>query len=467
MPKQIRLNAFDMNCVAHQSPGLWTHPRDRADRYNTLEYWVELARILERGKFDALFLADVLGVYDVYRGLPDAAIAHAVQVPVNDPLLLIPAMAYVTRNLGFGVTCSVSYEHPFMLARRFSTLDHLTGGRIGWNIVTGYLDSAAKGIGLPRQAEHDTRYDIAEEYMQIVYKLWEGSWEDGAVLRDRARGVFARPDKVHRIRHDGTYFRAEAIHLCEPSPQRTPLLYQAGASSRGREFAASHAECVFINGPSKQVIAPIVADIRRRAAAAGRNPAEILIFNMMTVITASTADAARAKLLDYRSYASEEGALVLMSGWTGVDFSKYGLDEPIRPSRPSRQQAQTSALDAFTTADPDRVWTVREIAKHAAIGGRGPVVVGSPDEVADELIAWVEETDVDGFNLAYAVTPETFFDFVDLVVPELQRRGRYKLDYAPGTLREKLYGPGRRRLGADHPAASFRGVADPPGSGDR
>src|SRR5437763_671349 len=271
MPKQIRVNAFDMNCVAHQSPGLWAHPRDRADRYNTLDYWVELAGILERGKFDALFLADVLGVYDVYRGSSDAAIANAVQVPVNDPLLLIPAMAYATRDLGFGVTCAVSYEHPYTLARRFSTLDHLTSGRIGWNIVTGYLNSAAKGMGLARQPEHDTRYEIAEEYMEVVYKLWEGSWEDGAVLRDQARRIFARPDKVHRNRHDGTYFPIEAIHLCEPSPQRTPLLYQAGASSRGRQFAATHAECVFVNGPSKQVIKPIVADIRRQAEAAGRS----------------------------------------------------------------------------------------------------------------------------------------------------------------------------------------------------
>ena len=457
MPRQIRLNAFDMNCVGHQSPGLWTHPRDRADGYNMLGYWVELAQLLERGKFDALFLADVLGVYDVYRGSPDAAIAQAVQVPVNDPLLLIPAMAYVTRNLGFGVTCAVSYEHPYILARRFSTLDHLTGGRIGWNIVTGYLNSAAKGVGLPQQPEHDTRYEIAEEYMQIVYKLWEGSWEDGAVLRDREQGLYARPEKVHRVRHDGTYFQMEAIHLCEPSLQRTPLLYQAGASSRGRKFAATHAECVFINGPSKRVIASIVADIRREAAAAGRDPAEILIFTMMTVITGPTSEAAQAKLEDYRSHVSEEGALVLMSGWTGVDFSKFGPDEPIRHSR---QNAQTSALEAFTISDPDRVWTVREIAKHAAIGGRGPLVVGSPAEVADELIAWVEETDVDGFNLAYAVTPETFLDFIDLVVPELQRRSRYKLDYAPGTLREKFFGTGRARLSADHPAARFRGTAN-------
>lgn len=453
MPKEIRLNAFAMNCIAHQSPGLWTHPRDRALDYNTLDYWIDLARLLERGRFDALFLADVLGLYDVYRGSPEAAIREAVQVPVGDPLLLVPAMAAVTRNLGFGVTCAVSYEHPYMLARRFSTLDHLTQGRIGWNIVTGYLNSAARATGRTRQPEHDTRYDIAEEYLEIVYKLWEGSWEDGAVLRDRAGRVFARPDKVHHIRHDGAHFQLEAIHLCEPSPQRTPLLYQAGASARGRQFAATHAECVFINGPSKQVVAPIVADLRRRAAAAGRDPAELLIFTMMTVITAPTADAARARLDEYRTHASEEGALVLMSGWTGVDFSTYGLDEPIRHGR---HDAQTSALDAFTIADPERVWTVREIARHAAIGGRGPLVVGAPAEVADELIAWVEETGVDGFNLAYAVMPESFADFVDLVVPELQRRGCYKRDYATGTLREKLYGAGRARLGADHPAARFR-----------
>jgi alkanesulfonate monooxygenase SsuD/methylene tetrahydromethanopterin reductase-like flavin-dependent oxidoreductase (luciferase family) len=203
-------------------------------------------------------------------------------VPVNDPLLLIPAMAYVTRNLGFGVTCAVSYEHPYILARRFSTLDHLTGGRIGWNIVTGYLNSAAKGMGLAQQPEHDTRYEIAEEYMQIVYKLWEGSWEDEAVLRDRARRVFARPEKVYRIQHDGRHFQIDAIHLCEPSPQRTPLIYQAGASSRGRQFAATHAECVFINGAPTPAVIPV--------ASAPQNVTRI----MLGVTLAPPARAARA-----------------------------------------------------------------------------------------------------------------------------------------------------------------------------
>jgi alkanesulfonate monooxygenase len=451
--KELLLNAFDMNCVGHQSPGLWTHPRDRSDEYNTLGYWTELARILERGKFDALFLADVLGVYDVYGGTPDAALRHAVQVPVNDPLLVVPAMAQVTEHLGFGVTCTLSYEAPYVFARRMSTLDHLTKGRIGWNIVTGYLNSAAKGMGMTAQHGHDTRYDIADEYLEIVYKLWEGSWEEDAVARDRASGVFTRPEKVHKVSHDGTWFRMEGIHLAEPSPQRTPLLYQAGASSRGREFAAAHAECVFINGPSKRVIAPIVADIRKRAAARGRNPADIKIFTMMTVIVGETETAARAKYDEYRSYVSPEGALALMAGWTGIDFSQYGLDDEVRYIK---NEAMTSAIEAFTTADPERKWTIREIAQHVGIGGRGPLAIGAPEQVADELQSWVEETGIDGFNLAYAVMPETFADFVEHVVPVLQRRGAYKRDYREGTLREKLYGPGRARLPEDHPAARFR-----------
>ncbi len=295
VPRHIRLNAFDMSCIGHQSPGLWTHPDDHADSYNTLEYWTDLARTLERGKFDALFLADVLGIYDVYQGSPATALEQAVQVPVNDPLMSISAMALVTEHLGFGVTCALSYELPYPFARRMSTLDHLTKGRIGWNIVTGYLDSAARGMGMARQVAHDDRYDVAEDYMQATYKLWEGSWEDGAVLRDRAGRRFADAGKIHRILHEGPHFRVDAIHLCEPSPQRTPVLFQAGASRRGRDFAARHAECVFINGPSKKVIGNIVADLRARAVAAGRDARDLVIFTMMTVITDTTPKAARDK----------------------------------------------------------------------------------------------------------------------------------------------------------------------------
>jgi FMN-dependent oxidoreductase (nitrilotriacetate monooxygenase family) len=452
MAREIRLNAFDMNCVGHQASGLWRHPRDRSATYNTIGYWTHLARVLEEGLFDGLFIADVLGVYDVYGGNADSALRHAAQVPVNDPAMLISAMAAVTEHLGFGLTCTLSYEHPFPFARRMSTLDHLTKGRIGWNIVTGYLNSAAKGAGARDQTAHDTRYEIADEYMEVVYKLWEGSWADDAVQRDRERGVFTDPSRVRKISHDGTHFQVDALHLCEPSLQRTPVLYQAGASPKGRDFAAAHAECVFVAGPSAKVIAPAVADIRRRAAAQGRPRERVQVFSLLTIITGPDDEAAQAKAEEYRRHASSEGALTLMSGWTGIDFSAYDPDEPIRQIR---NDAIHSAIDALTVDDPDRTWTVRELGAHAAIGGLGLTLVGGPRTVADALEAWIAETDVDGFNLAYAVTPETFEDVVRYVIPELQRRGRYKTEYAPGTLRQKLFGRGDR-LGAEHPADRFR-----------
>src|SRR5437588_3973702 len=453
MSKQIRLNAFAMNCVAHQSPGLWTHPRDRTSEYNRLPYWTDLARTLERGRFDGLFLADVLGVYDVFGGSPDAALRNAAQTPANDPLLLIPAMATVTKNLGFGVTSNLSYEPPRSCARRMSPLDHLTERRIGWNVVTGYLDSAARAAGKDKQTAHDDRYDVADEYMELVYKLWEGSWEDDAALRDRAHGVFADPAKVHRIMHEGNHYRLNAIHLSEPSPQRTPVLYQAGTSPRGRQFAAEHAECVFMSGPSAKIIAPRVAAIRELAAKTGRNPAEILMFSMFTIILGRTESEAQAKYADYRRHINHEGALTLMSGWTGVDFSTYDLDQQVRHVQ---NDAGRTAMDNITRADPDRVWTVREVAEHVGIGGIGPVLVGTPEKVADELEAWFEQTDVDGLNVPFAISPGDFEDITDMLVPELTRRGRYKSGYAKGTLREKLFGAGRARLTAPHPAARYR-----------
>ena len=457
MAREILLNAFHMNTVGHQSPGLWTHPRDRSRYYTDLATWTDLARTLERGRFDALFLADVLGVYDVYRGSRDTAVRHAVQVPVNDPLLLVPAMAQVTEHLGFGVTCTLSYEPPYPFARRMSTLDHLTKGRIGWNIVTGYLASAAKGAGLGTQLGHDRRYDAADDYMEVVYRLWEGSWEEDAVAADKHRRVFTDPQKVHRVRYEGEFYKVDAIHLSEPSPQRTPLLYQAGASGRGRDFAARHAECVFVNGPSQQVVAPIVADLRRRAVGFGRAPDDLRIITLVTVIVGRDAAEARAKHDEYRRYVDHEAALALLSGWTGIDLSKYALDEVLRPEK---TDASHSMVESFTTADPGRTWTMRQLAEKVAIGGRSPLIVGPPAEVADTLEDWVDRTGLDGFNLAYVVMPESFTDFVELVVPELQRRGRLKRDYRPGTLRDKLFG--HARLPATHPAAAHRpGSATP------
>lgn len=447
MAKTIRFNAFEMNCVGHQSPGLWRHPRDRSAQYTSLSYWTDLARLLEDGLFDGVFLADVLGVYDVFGGTPDGALRHATQTPVNDPLLVISAMAAVTKNLGFGVTCNLSYEAPYLLARRFSTLDHLTDGRIGWNVVTGYLDSAARAMGLNRQIAHDDRYDVAEEYMEVVYRLWEQSWSDDAVRRDAASGQFTDPARVRPVRHDGANFRVDAIHLCEPSPQRTPVIHQAGTSPKGRDFAARHAECVFVSGPSIEVIAPRVAGLRALMPKHGRKPDDLLIYSMGTIVVAETDAAAQEKLADYRRYVSAEGALTLMSGWTGVDFSKLDLDAQVRHVE---NDAGRTAMDNITRADPNRTWTVRQVAEHVGIGGIGPLFVGSAQTVCDAIERWVDATGVDGFNLAYVLAHETFEDVVRFVVPELQRRGRYQTAYAPGPLRQKLFG--HARLESGHPA---------------
>ncbi|MGW0051964.1 LLM class flavin-dependent oxidoreductase [Nocardia nova] len=453
MTRRIRFNAFDMNCVAHQSPGLWRHPEDQSHRYKELSYWTELAKLLERGRFDGIFIADVLGIYDVYGGNDIAALRQGAQVPVADPLLLVSAMAAVTEHLGFGITTGTGFEHPFPFARRLSTLDHLTNGRLGWNVVTGYLPSAAANMGESEHLDHDERYNHADEYLEVLYKLWEGSWEDDAVVRDRAQGIYVDPAKVHHIGHAGKHFTVPGIHLSEPSPQRTPVIYQAGASPRGVAFAAENAEAIFVAAPSKRVLAQAVTRIRDALEAAGRDRCAARVYALATIITDATDEAAQRKYDEYRSYASVEGGLVFMSGWMGIDLSRYDLDDPIGEVN---SNAILSAVAAFQEFDDDgREWTVRDIAAWAGIGGMGPVFVGSGTSVADRLQEWVDETDIDGYNLAYAITPGTFEDIVRHVIPVLTERGAYPREYVPGTLRNALFGAGDR-LPDDHRGARYR-----------
>ncbi len=456
MTKKISFNAFEMNCIAHQSPGLWRHPQDRSVEYKDLEYWTDLAQILERGFFDGIFIADVLGIYDVYPQSAEHALTGAVQVPVNDPLQIVPAMAAVTKHLGFGVTTSISFEHPYPFARRISTLDHLTKGRVGWNIVTSYLESGSKNLGLKTQVNHDNRYDIADEYLEVLYKLWEGSWEEGSVLRDRESGIFADHKKVHPIQHEGKYFTVPGIHICEPSPQRTPVLYQAGASSRGQKFASQNAECVFIAAPSKIATKKVVQGIRQKLAQEGRDPYSVKIYALLSIVTDETDAKAQAKFKEYQSYGSYDGALTLLSGWSGVDFSPY---QPTDKVEYIQTNAIQSLLDSYVNADPERVWTIEEIANWNSLGGNGPVLVGSGETVSDALQQWVEDTDVDGFNLAYILAHQTFADVVEFIVPELQKRGVYQTSYAQGTLREKLFGAGPY-LPENHRGAKYRNLKE-------
>jgi len=450
--KRIYFNAFNMNCVVHQSPGLWVRDDDNMVGYKDLDHWTDLAKLMERGKFDAIFLADVVGTYDVYGGSRDASVSTAAQIPVNDPMLLIPAMAAATEHLGFGFTSSIMQNHPFTFARLITTLDHLTKGRIGWNIVTSYLESTGKSYGLDGLPDHDTRYDMADEYCNLCYKLWEDSWADDAVIMDRERGIYADPAKVRDINHAGSFYKVNGCHLSEPSPQRTPTLFQAGASDRGTDFAAMHGECVFVIGSKPEVDGAYMKTIREKMKKRGRNPEDILGFAYLKVITGGTEAEARAKYDEYLGQVSYEGALSLMGGWSGVDLSELDPDEPIEYIKTN---AIRTFMHSFTSGDTSREWTVRDIVNYVGIGGAGPVLVGAPEQVADELEEWIA-AGVDGFNLSYATFPGSFVDFIDGVVPVLQQRGRMQSEYGEGTLREKLFPHRGARLESPHPAAECR-----------
>ncbi|MFD1396724.1 LLM class flavin-dependent oxidoreductase [Kroppenstedtia eburnea] len=448
MKKTIHFNGFTQNSVAPHSTGLWKHPADQGHQHGSLSYWTEMAQILERGKFDALFIADVYGTYSVYDRSHKPAVQRGVQFPMHEPLLPISAMAAVTEHLGFAPTISATYAQPYMLARQLSTLDHLTEGRIAWNIVTSYLESEAVNLGLAGRLPHDERYDRAEEFLEVVYKLWEQSWEEDAILQDVQEDTYINPDKVHPIHHRGKYFQVPGPHLVNPSPQRTPVLFQAGASPRGRDFAAKHAEAVFTKHHSLDSLRKYSQDLRKRVQKQGRDPKEVLIFPLILPIIGSTEAEAYAKYEEMKGYVSYEGTLSLLSGHTDIDLSSYDPDQYIEEMNTEAVQGN---LDLYAR-DPNRKWTVREAVQNHGLGNGAAKFIGTPEQLADQLEEWAIEGDVDGFNIAQAHSPGTFAEFVDHVVPELQRRGIYRQEYEGNTLRENMFGKGRAHLPDHHPA---------------
>lgn len=444
MSKQILLNAFDMNSVGHINHGLWTHPRDHSYRFDELSYWTDLAKILEKGLFDGLFIADITGVYDVYQNNLDVTLRESVQLPSNDPATLISAMASVTEHLGFGLTVNLSYEHPYQLARRFASLDHLTRGRIGWNIVTGYLDSAERLIGQSGLKDHDLRYEQAEEFLELSYKFWQDSWEDDAVRKDKQQRIFTDPSKVHPIQHHGRFFQSEGVFQVAPSPQRTPVLFQAGASPRGMQFATRHAECVFIGGDRPEKIRQQVQRLRQLAQEQGRDPHSIKVFVGITVVTAATSAEAQEKFREYQRYASPEAGLAHYSSSVGIDLAQFADDEAI-------PYQHTNSIASVNQKFKEQRITPQDLKQQHVLGGRYPLFVGSGAEVAEQLIELLDQTDIDGFNLTRTITPESHEDFIQYVIPEWQQRGRYKTAYADGTLRHKIFAQGNQ-LPTQHPA---------------
>ena len=451
-PKKLIVNLFEMNTPGHITHGMWRQPGNNREHYKDMRYWLELARIAESGGFDSIFIADVIGAYDVYKNSLEPALREGMQIPNNDPLLVIPAMAAVTEHIGFGVTFSTSYEPPFAFARRMSTLDHLTAGRIGWNIVTSYLPNAARNFGLEDQIPHDTRYEIADEYMDVVYKLWEGSWDDGAVLVDRENGVYTDPSKVRPINHVGRHFKVAGPHLSEPSPQRTPLLFQASASKAGVAFASKHAEVLFTADRPPGALGSNIATIRDEAINLGRRAHDLRFLVMATVITGRTDEEVAEKLARYRRFTSAEGKFIHMS----IPFSPLDHPAEITVREALEREGRFDLIEAGglplhltvgqLSVSVDESWDERQF-----------FVAGTPDVVADEIERWLDEVGVDGINLRQYHSFETAKDFAELVAPELRRRGRMRQAYVEGeTLRERIFGDGPL-LPERHYAARFRG----------
>ncbi|KAJ5901482.1 hypothetical protein N7495_002010 [Penicillium taxi] len=454
--RRIYLNGFDMFTVGHLSFGQWKNPSDRsATKRRDLSYWTDLAKILEEGDFNALFLADTYGLYDTYKGSAEPAIRNAAQYPMGDPSIPISAMASVTKNLAFAITTSTSYEAPYIVAKRFSTLDHLTGGRFGWNIVTSWKASASKALGLPL-IDHDKRYEIADEYLTVLYKLWEGSWADDALKGDAKSGLYTDPNRIKYVHHHGENFNVDGPHILDPSPQRTPFLFQAGTSPAGIAFGAKHAEGIFVSAPSPHILAPRIKAIRDEAAKAGRDPRSVKVFAILTPIVAQTDEKAQAKYRLALENASEEAGLAFFSGGSGIDLSRIDLDTPIKPSDVHVDARVHSTINTLSYHSPEvSEWTPRNIGKHISIGGAGPVPVGSATTVADFLEEWVRVADIDGFNIGYVETPGTFEDVVEFLIPELRRRGIYAPKNESGTMRERVYGKGQKGLRDDHPGKKY------------
>ncbi|KAK7682895.1 hypothetical protein QCA50_013927 [Cerrena zonata] len=459
------INAFDMGCPGLQNPGLWKHPNDKSRNYNTIEYWTNLAKTLERGKFNALFIADVMGGYDVFNGPQNltAAAKSGAQWPINEPSAVVSAMAAVTKNLSFAITFSTISEAPYHFARRLATLDHLTNGRVGWNVVSSYLDSAARnllnGADLP---PHDERYVRAEEYLEVIYDLFLSSWSDDAIKVDPKTGVFADAERIRLINHDGKHFKVPGPSITEPTPQRLPVILQAGASKSGVEFAAKNAEAVFVNDTSPEGLKGKIDNIKEIAAKNGRNPDDIKFVQLVTVILGDTHEAAIEKFKEYKDLSDLDGAQALFSGWTGIDIGQYEWDQEL-------QHVESNAIRGFIEkwtkrlpGDLENLRKTREyLANKISIGGSGVVFVGTPSEVADEIERWVDVSGLNGFNFTYTVTPQSFEELVDYLIPELRRRGLVWDDYPREgiTFREQLFGTEGEDptyLRSTHPAYDLR-----------
>lgn len=429
--------------------GAWQLPENTATDFLDLQHWIEMARKLDAAGVDFLFFADDYGYPLIDGALPAQALRSALLLPRGDPLAILPALAAVTERLGLVVTLSTTIEKPPMVARKLATLDHLTKGRIGWNIVTGAGQNASARLFGEPLIPHDERYAIADDHVALTLKLWEGCWDDDALVVDREAALYADPAKVREIEHEGPHFRAAGIQTTPPGPQRTPTLFQAGASEQGRRLAAKYAEAVFLAAEVPAMRAQI-ADIRRRAEENGRDPATIKCLVAGTFRVGETEHDALALKERAEATRTLADAAVQYAFFTGLDLSRMDPDKPLDPSAAQTETGRTNVERFLGPGAPTVRQILEEFQRNSVMG---TPLVGDPGQVVDQAEEVIAETGADGF----LVQPDAFgaFDsFVDLVLPEMRRRGLVTEARAGTTLRERLLG--ERHLAPSHPGASYR-----------
>ncbi|MDO9459598.1 MAG: LLM class flavin-dependent oxidoreductase [Alphaproteobacteria bacterium] len=431
MIKQMHVTGFMIYCPAPHMIMSWVYPREKIrHQWTDVEYWVEIAQTLERGKMDMFFFADGWG-----GGTNDASVRYAIQFPASDPVSLVPYLAAVTKKLGLAVTMSTTFYPPFMLARKLATLDHITKGRIGWNIVTSVSRGEARNFGMDDMPPHDERYDRADEYMEVVNKLWE-SWDDDALLMDMENGIFADPAKVHKIDHAGQYYNVQGPLTVTPSPQRKPYIFQAGASERGRDFAARHAECVFAVANNTQQMRSFCDDIATRAEKYGRDPGQIKIIWGAQPLVAHSHSEALARQQEIRARIPIEASLALLGGHLNYNLNTLDIDLPIADLNLKITGIQ-GMLEAAVKVDPNV--TLRKMASTYLSGSDNGPMIGTAKQVADHMVYLMEEGGGDGFQITPSYYgPDYFADLNQMLIPELQRRGVFRTEYNGTTLRDYM-----------------------------
>ena len=432
--RKIHLAQFLVHGPTYHSLAMWRHPRTDHGRYawNRPELYQHIARVCERGRFDMVFFADLNYISDAYRASMEPALRYAVQAPEHDPIPLLSYMGAVTNRIGLAATYSTSHSHPFYAARLWATIDHLTGGRAGWNVVTSINRNLDANFGADRP-DADARYDRAHEYMEVCRKLWS-SWEADALVMDRERPMFADAGKVHRIEHVGRFFRSRGPLNVVRSPQNGPAILQAGTSGKGRDFAARYADAIFAIQPRSQDAAAYFADIKGRMAELGRDPEHCKILFGLQPIVAATEEEARALQEEHNRLVPAEGGMAILAAHLDFDLSRLPADALMAErTEPELQRLKTRYRRADGTP-----MTLREVGQRHGQSVGLPQFVGTACSVADQMEAFIDAVGGDGFVLSPIYCPGAIEAFVDHVVPELQKRGRVRSKYAGATLREVL-----------------------------